>query len=757
MAVRVEASLLPLANVTSSKLDGVEVWVSQCDDPQFRVIDATSGTRPMKAGWYEFVVQASAIKGWCVSPCLYPDYGDGMEEASKIFLPEPEADGSIRAIVCFPRAVHVLRFDPSTLAVSFSLSGFRFRRLGRVAAHSAMLREISRSGDSKNRLRRVGGALRGVLRGIAEGGLAAGASQLHDRYWFYRGISESSYQVWTRRYDALTSAQLRVMAHRSAALEHKPLMSIVLPVYQTPEKWLRACLDSVLAQVYQDWELCVVDDCSPSGHVRQILEEYAARDSRIRPVFAEKNGHISITSNAAVAMARGEFIVLLDHDDELPRHALLEVAQAVNDNPRWQLIFSDEDKIDELGRRFDPYFKPDWNYELFLQQNCISHLGVYRTDLVRKAGGFSVGMEGSQDWDLALRCIELLDPDQIGHIPKVLYHWRAIPGSTALATGEKSYAQTAGMRAVQAHLDRMGKGGKVEALPNGSTRFRVRYPVGEHQPKVSLVIPTRDKVDLLRVCVDSILEKTAYTNYEIVVVDNQSQEQQTLDYFAGLASEPRVRVLSYNAPFNYSAINNFAVAQCDAELIGLINNDIEVISPDWLGEMVSHAIRPGVGAVGAMLYYPNDTIQHAGIILGFQGVGGHAYLGKPRGWEGQMARAQLVQQLVAVTAACLIVRRQTFLSVGGLDERFSVAFNDVDLCLKIHAAGYRNVWTPYAELYHHESASRGAEDTPEKIERFNGEIALMKSRWPYLMNCDPAYNRNLAIVGETFDLAFPPR
>lgn len=757
MALRVNASLSPLANVISSEgAEGQVVWLAQSDDPQFRVVGAGApGT--LKPGWYQFEVKAAAVEGWCVAPCLYADYGEGLTESSKIFLPEPEADGSIRAIVCLPRTARLLRFDPSVQAVSFILTDFHFRRLSRIRAHCAMLGEIGRSGDDRNRLRRIGGALRGVLKGMLEGGLSEGARQLHERYWFFRGLSETGYQVWVRRYDTLSSAKLRELKRRAQQMAGGPLISILMPTYQTPERWLRRCLDSVLEQVYENWELCVADDCSPSPHVRTILEEYAARDPRIRPVFRQQNGHISAASNAALEIARGEFMALLDHDDELPRHALLEVAEAISANPGWELIYSDEDKIDEQGRRFDPYFKPDWNYDLFLAQNCISHLGVYRTSLVREAGGFALGMEGSQDWDLALRCIERLQPEQIGHIPKVLYHWRAIPGSTALASGEKSYAQVAGVRAVEAHLERVAPGARVEEVEGAPGRLRVRYPLAAPEPKVSLIIPTRDKVELLRMCIESIVDKTSYSNYELIVVDNQSSESQTLEYFEHIAQNPRIRVIKYDAPFNYSLMNNYAIERCDGELVGLVNNDIEAINEGWLSEMVAHAIRPGVGAVGAMLYYPNDTIQHAGIILGFQGVGGHAYLGKKRGWPGPMARAQLTQSLTAVTAACLIVKREIFEQVGGLDPKFSVAFNDVDLCLKIHAAGYRNIWTPFAELYHHESASRGAEDTPEKQERFRGEIELMKARWSHLMAFDPAYNRNLAIYGETFDLAFPPR
>lgn len=348
-----------------------------------------------------------------------------------------------------------------------------------------------------------------------------------------------------------------------------------------------------------------------------------------------------------------------------------------------------------------------------------------------------------------------MTPTQIHHVPKILYHWRAIEGSTALARDSKDYASAAGARAVADHLRRIGAGAEVEELPHG--HFRVHWPLPDSPPKVSLVIPTRDRFELLRTCVESLLGSTNYPNLELVVVDNQSSEPQALAYLDELASRERVRVLRYDAPFNYSAINNWAVAQCDGELVGLVNNDIEVITPGWLREMASHALRAEVGAVGAMLYYPNDTIQHAGVIAGVYGVAGHLYAGMSRGYHGHGARAWVAQGLSAVTGACLLVRRSVFAEVGGLDERLSVAFNDIDFCLRLREHGYRNVWTPFAEMYHHESASRGSEDTDEKKARFALEVQFMLDRWKDVLSDDPAYNPNLSLQSLNFDLAFPPR
>jgi GT2 family glycosyltransferase len=383
-------------------------------------------------------------------------------------------------------------------------------------------------------------------------------------------------------------------------------------------------------------------------------------------------------------------------------------------------------------------------------------LSVYRTQIVKDAGGFREGFEGAQDWDLAMRVIEAVPSSHIRHIPHVLYHWRAIRGSAALGMDEKNYANNAQRKTIQSHFDRIGK--EVEILPAADHYWRIRYPIAEPLPLVTLIIPTRNGYALLRRCVESIYQKTTYRNFELIVVDNQSNDPDTLNYLLELERERGVRILRYDAPFNYSAINNFAVQHARGEIVGLLNNDLEVITPDWLEEMVSHAIQPGIGVVGAMLYYPNDTIQHAGVILGVGGVAGHAYCRQPRGYNGAASRAALCQNLSAVTAACLVVRRDVFDNVGGLEEtHLAVAFNDIDFCLRVREKGYRNVWTPYAEFYHDESASRGYEESPEKLDRFEKERDHMKRRWGELLLNDPAYNPNLALDRETFTLAFPPR
>ena len=568
--------------------------------------------------------------------------------------------------------------------------------------------------------------------------------------------NHNDYDEWVRCYDTLTDQNREQIKSRINQLHKAPLISVVMPVYDPPLDMLEDAIRSVQGQLYPNWELCIADDTSTDKDICKLLQRYADNDSRIKVIFRRENGHISAASNSALELVSGEYIALLDHDDLLSEQALFWVADAIVSHPGAGLIYSDEDKIDQSGRRYDPYFKPGWNPDLFLSQNMICHLGVYRTDLVRQLGGFRKGYEGAQDYDLALRCTEQLAHHQIVHIPRVLYHWRSHPGSTAQAGSEKNYALLAGESALNDHFARAQIAAEAELLNFGM--YRARYFIPAPAPLVSLIIPTRNGLDLIKQCVDSIFAKTTYKNYEILVVDNNSDDPKTLAYFASLAGDNRIRFLRDERPFNYSALNNAAVQQVRGEYVGLLNNDVEVISPKWLEEMMGLAIQPGVGAVGARLWYPNDTLQHGGCITGIGGVAGHSHKYLPRGQFGYFARAQLIQTLSAVTAACLVIKKSIYQAVGGLDEtNLKVAFNDVDFCLRVREAGYRTVWTPYAELYHHESATRGIEDTPEKQLRFSDEVRYMKNRWGDALVNDPAYSPNLTLVHEDFSYAWPPR
>jgi GT2 family glycosyltransferase len=468
-----------------------------------------------------------------------------------------------------------------------------------------------------------------------------------------------------------------------------------------------------------------------------------------------ENGHISAASNDALRLATGDFVALLDHDDELAPTALYFVALALNKNRDLQLLYSDEDKLEEHNRRSEPYFKSDWNPELFLAQNFVSHLSVYRTDLIHRIGGFRIGFEGSQDYDLALRCIEQIRPEEIEHLPWVLYHWRAGDQSTASNPTAKPYAQEAARRAVQEHLKRTGVAGTV--VPSHGVYLQTKYALPNERPTVSIIIPTRDQASSLKKCVHSIFEKTDYPAYELIVLDNESYDSEALEFLAELKKRDGVRVERIDDAFNYSRLNNHGVELSRGSFVALLNNDVEVLHADWLTEMVSRAMQPKVAMVGARLWYPNGTIQHGGVILGAGGIAGHAHVGLRRGEPGYFARAHLAQDVSAVTTACALVKREVYLQVGGFNENLAVTFNDVDLCLRLREAGYRILWTPYAELIHHESASRGFDNSAPKQVRFLAEVDYMQSKWGHILQRDPFYNPNLSLDENLFTLAFPPR
>ena len=568
--------------------------------------------------------------------------------------------------------------------------------------------------------------------------------------------SPGGYPEWVERFDVIGDQKRDAIRAAVNGFKYRPLLSVIMPVYNVPPKFLEKAIASVRSQLYPNWELCIADDASTDPEIRDVLTEQSKQDDRIKVVYREQNGHISAASNSALDLAEGEFVVLLDHDDELPEHALYHVAKLLNQHPDADLIYSDEDKITEAGQRYDPYFKPDFDPLLFLAQNMISHLGVYRTALVREIGGFRLGFEGSQDWDLALRVVEKTARDRIHHIPRVLYHWRAVEGSTALATEEKSYVVNAGQRAVAEHLTRTGVTAEVVGAPEAPHLNRVIFQRTRLGKKISIIIPTRDRADLLSVCVGSILDKSKYRNFEIVVVDNGSVENKTFELFQSWQPD-YIKVIRDDSPFNFSKLNNKAAKKASGDILCFLNNDIEVKSEDWLEEMASFVTQPHVGCVGARLWYPSGELQHGGVLLGIGGIANHAHYKAARGFQGYFGRAVLHQEFSAVTAAALMMRAEVFSEVEGFEEGLAVAFNDIDLCLRVREAGYRNVWTPYAELIHHESVSRGIEDNAEKIARFNREVDFMKDRWGKVLFNDPAYNPNLSIDNDDFGLAWPPR
>jgi glycosyltransferase involved in cell wall biosynthesis len=571
-----------------------------------------------------------------------------------------------------------------------------------------------------------------------------------------RITGHNDYTRWVRDYDTLTPEIKGRLAQRVTSMSDLPLISVVMPSYNPNPVWLREAIESVREQIYPNWELCIADDASPSSEVRAILKAYSEIDPRIKVVFRPENGHISAASNSALTLASGSWIALMDHDDLLPAHALFWVADCIASHPDVQLIYSDEDKVDEAGNRSGPYFKCDWNADLFRSQNMFSHLGVLSTDLVRAVGGFRQGLEGSQDWDLVIRCMERIAPTQVRHIPRVLYHWRVHAESTAKSMNAKPYAAVAGERALNEHFERTQTLAKAEHIGFG---YRVHYALPDAAPLVSLVIPTRNAAASLRRCVNSIVAKTAYTRYEILIVDNASDDAQALGYLETVIRTPNVRVLRQAQVQDETTLRNQGVEAAQGEVVALVDDSIEVLAPDWLSEMVSLALQPGIGAVGARLLQRNGMLKHAGIILGLgpDGVAGYSHRGMPGGREGYGGRAALIQSLSAVSSACLVICKDRYLQIGGLDaSHLKEAFTDVDFCLRLGEAGLRTLWTPYAELFDHK-LSRPRKATEPARGQLLQDVKYMKQRWGNLLQNDPAYSPNLMLAREDFSYAWPPR
>lgn len=546
----------------------------------------------------------------------------------------------------------------------------------------------------------------------------------------------STYAQWLSQVPRHDPTPERV-AEATNRPDHFPSFSVVVPTWNTREDLLRACLDSVLAQSYPHWQMIVADDASDQPHVAQVLLEYAARDDRVEVVFCPEHGHISATTNAALKEANGMYVAFLDHDDMLNPHALYHMARAIQLRPDADILYSDEDHIDERGAPLAAHHKSAFNQDLLYAQNYICHLAVYESSLVKAVGGLRLGVEGSQDHDLLLRCLPLVLAECILHIPRVLYHWRRVAGSVALSADAKPYTTAAGVKALKDHFaDREGVVVGTGAVPN---TYRITWPLPDPRPLVSVVIPTKDQSRLLSLCLDSLLRFTDY-NYRVVLVDNGTKDPEALAYLDLAAQHPLVQVLSAPGPFNFSALCNAGARQADGELLLLLNNDIEVRTPHWMTEMARQAWRPEVGCVGAKLLYPDGRVQHGGVLMGVGGIANHAHHAFYRSQAGYAAKLVNHQNFLAVTGACLMLRTELFESLGGLDEvNLPVAYNDVDLCLRAWQAGHWNVWTPYAELIHRASASRGPE-SPERAAQFERESAYMRDKWGTQIADDPFYH-----------------
>lgn len=746
--------LLPLDNVEACSDPAFE-WRATSHDPQFLVSKAEA----MAGRWLRIEAHLRTDQDTSDPLVLYFDIGQGFSEESSLRLYTDDR-GGLKCLWRAPTSLRRIRLDPMAQAGKFSLrfivkpvSWFTVIKLALTTIGMLAAKASKRIGGPQQ----IVAAAIGVYRREGFAGVVQSFKQARKtaREILLYG-NTLDYEEWIRRYDSLSSETRSKIQQRIENLAHKPTISILMRCCNPKADWLREAIESVHHQLYPFWELCIDAHASTDPVIRSILDSEMERDARVKVAYHSTSGEAGAVRPSVITKATGEYIALLDAEDLLAEYALFAVVESASAHTNAGLIYSDEDKISPTRHRFDPHFKCDWNYDLFLSMNMVGHLAVYRSDLFRILGGFRNGLGEAREWDLALRCIERLDPKEIVHIPRVLYHCRA---DRARVETERKEAKPnpSALRVLNEHLERKGVSGSAERIPN-SDAYRIRYTLPESPPCVTLVIPTRNGFELISRCISSILEKTDYPNYEILIVDNGSDDVHLLSWFKSLKNERRIRVLRDDRPFNYSALNNRAVREAHGEFVGLVNNDIEVINREWLSEMMSMALQPGVGAVGSRLWYPNDTLQHGGVYLSTPHIGGHCHKHFLRGHGGYFHRAIVQQSFSAVTAACLVVRRSTFVDVGGLDEdHLKVTFNDVDFCLRLVQAGYRNVWTPYAELYHHESASRGHEDTPEKQARAAQEAQYMRTKWGKMLANDPAYSPNLTMYLEDFSYAWPPR
>ena len=728
------------ANTGSMTLQGGDPWVMIAVDDSLRV--------NAKAGILRFVIRSADPEGEPPHPVIYLDYGDGMSED---FCCVPVVrDGGYAIFIVRPDLLKAIRWDPNDRESELVFERAEFESIMDEAGFNKAIEETSpefytlpEHEDYRDRI------------------LNTSKMSAHDAVKLQR-VSPSNfttafnYDLWIKMFDTPTEEDKLAMKSIASNFKIRPRFSFVMPVYNPPIAFLAECIDSMLAQNYPHFEICIADDASTDQSVQRLLRDYAKKDDRIKLVLRERNGHISAASNDALAMATGDFIALVDHDDLVAPHALFTMARYLNVHPDAKVLFSDEDKVDIEGNRSNPYFKTCYNRFLMYGHNMVTHLGVYSLDLVQMVGGFREGFEGSQDYDLILRCAEQAELGQIIHVPHVLYHWRMIPGSTAIGADQKNYAIHAARTALNGHFERTASPFRSVVSPIPGTSAVAR--TGAHRGKISIILPTRNGLDVLEPCVNSILANPC-EDIELLIIDNGSDDPATLLYMINCEDDERIRVLRYPKEFNYSLINNFGAQSATGDIVCLLNNDTEVLSPNWLDRARLLLSLPEVGIVGARLYYPDMTLQHFGTALGMgrDAVAGHIGLGTPRGVPGHFNRSALIGEFSAVTAACLFVRKSVFDEVGGLDPNLKVAFNDVDLCLKVRAAGYLVIADPEIELIHKESRTRGSDQAGEKRKRFLGEVQTMHRKWGDLLRNDPYYSPNHSSLRLDFALAYPPR
>jgi GT2 family glycosyltransferase len=715
-----EARLVAHANVERQEGEGSAATYRFVDaDPQF-LIEAPGGAG-WGRGWHVLEYTCVPLDGKVVAPCLYPDFGEGYSEATKIELPVRGANGLVSMLLVFPAPVVRLRFDPTASSGEFRLGGLGLRPVGKFDALWYMLAAIQRAGGAP--WWRV---LLGELgRSTRHRSASAFASRIRQRYLGLQADTHLDYREW-----------IEARGEPPVGAATGPLVSVVMPSCNAPVAFLREAVDSVRAQAYPNWEMCIADDASDAPGVIELLDCYAAMDPRIRVVKRPARGGISRATNDALAIARGDYLAFLDHDDVLTPNALglmIERLQADGSD----VCYSDHDHLSEEGERCDPFFKPDWSPDLFLSQMYLGHLVIIRASLVREVGGLDSDCDGAQDYDLVLRCWRA--GASFSHVPEVLYHWRRHAGSTAANPGSKPYAHLAGQRALQRHVDARYPGGVV-GESQWTFCYDVRFPLPAKRPLASIIIPTRDGLDLLEACVKSIRDKTIGVDYELLIVDNGSQKPETLAWLEKSARDiPGFRVLPLAVPFNWSLLNNRAAEQAEGDVLVFLNNDTEVISPDWLLRLCENALRPDVATCGALLLYPDETIQHAGVVVGMGGWADHVFKALPAHHHQKLFVSPMLRRnVLAVTGACVAIATGTFRELGGFDESFLICGSDVELGLRGHHRGLLNVYLPEVRLYHHESKTRDAKLVPD-----SDFVRSAEAYGEYRTVGDPFYSRNL--------------
>lgn len=706
------------------------------DDPQCYLKPNQMLSKTIASGFYmvEIVVGAASY----LDSRLYVNYGRGFNDDDSFSLVVLSNKVSKR-IIHLTDSVAKLRWDPAESPGWVTNPYIKLVRLTQPRAVTRMQEKLLRNSQ------KLGLEVEQIM--------AFGLDALIDHYdQYFKRKGFKCYDHWMTAIEPTLWSEKLIL--------ETVQFSIIVPVYNSKPEWLENLFNSVVNQTYGNWQLVLVDDDSPNEATKAKLSALAKYDKRVAVIWRESNGHIVRATNDGLKRAKGNFVLFLDHDDCLSPHALNELAHSIQRNPSAKLIYSDEDLMTECGQRQLPHFKSGWNPDLLLSHNYITHIACYPKYFVEELGGLSEGLDGAQDYDLVLRATARLTPKEIVHIPKVLYHWRMVEGSTASQASAKNYATVAGLKALQSYMQSQ----QMEAqVSDGSLTnyYTVSWPLPAVLPKISVIIPTKDGLEVLKPCIDSIVATANYPNLEIVIIDNGSEKAETINYLSSLTpkmeqgenQEPiDVIVVKDEGDFNFSRLMNLGASTATGGILLLLNNDVEAIAEGWLQAMLRHACREDIGCVGAKLLYPDLTIQHAGVILGLGGYAAHSHRGLPRNLPGYFGRAQITQNLSAVTAACLMVKKTVFESVEGFDESFKVAYNDVDFCIRVMQSGVRNIYVPEAELIHHESKTRGEDVSPEKRHRFDGEKQRLLERWCDLLRDDPYYNPNLTRSREDFSL-----